>query len=151
MLHHEITMHQPRTVAVYGNSLFIAGIEASLKTQPELQVMRIAGDDSDMAEPLTEACPDVIVFDLSATRPLISFSFLVEHPQVLFIGLDLASDRGFVFSGQYSQVSTTDNLLQLILQVQAGTGEGLPAAMSTEGIQDLVKLQGERQETPDGK
>ncbi len=138
-------MIKPRTVAVYGNSLFIAGIQASLKIQPELQVSEIGGSDPDLTAPLAASCPDVIIFDLTSTRPLISLAFLAEHPQVLFIGLDLNSDRVLVLSGQFSKVVTTDHLLQLILQEPAG--EELPARPPPEQIENLTHLEPETRET----
>ncbi len=143
-------MIKPRTVAVYGNSLFIAGIEATLKIQPEVQVSQIGGSDPDLTAPLTASCPDVIVFDLAATQPLISRSFLADHPQVLFLGLDLNSDRVLVLSGQFSKVVTTNHLMQLILQEPGGEGEEPATGALSERLQNLLNFQTEGQDTSNG-
>ncbi len=132
-------MEKPRTVGVYGNSLFIAGIEASLQAQAGLEVSRIAAASPD-TKSLDEGCPDVIVFDLASAQPPVSISFLVEHPHLTLIGLDLKSNGVVVLSGRYLHVLTTNHLLHLILQEPAEADTDQVAKPAPEEINTLFGL-----------
>ncbi len=133
-------MEKPRTVGVYGNSLFIAGIEASLQAQSGLEVSRIATASPDSTESLAQGCPDVIVFDLASAQPPVSISFLAEHPRLTLIGLDLKSNSVLVLSGKYSRVLTTNHLLRLILDEPAEADKEPAAPLSPDQINSLFGL-----------
>ncbi len=110
----------PRKVAVYGNSLFVAGIEASIRNQPGMVVSRLSPSLADPMSAMEQFCPDAVIFDLAAARPEFGIALLAQYPHLILIGLNLESSTVLIFSGQHSQVSTTDDLIQVINQARTG-------------------------------
>jgi len=100
------------TVVLYGNSLALSGVGASLEAHPGLQVVRVDAADSS-AEALSELEPDVVVFDLATAQPDV-VALWRRDPPFLPIGVDLLKHRVVVFSGTPSRVLTTDDLLRVI-------------------------------------
>jgi hypothetical protein len=100
------------TVALFGNSLALSGVGASLEAYPGLHVVRVDATDAS-AEALRELAPDVCVFDLATAQPNV-VALWRQHPHVLPIGVDLLTHRAVVFSSQSARVLTTDDLLRVI-------------------------------------
>jgi hypothetical protein len=99
-------------VVLYGNSLALSGVGASLEGQPGLELVRVdAGRAS--AETLHEIHPDVVVFDLATAQPDV-VALWRRDPPVLPIGVDLLKQQAVVFSGEPSRALTTDDLLRVI-------------------------------------
>ena len=99
-------------VVLYGNSLALSGVGASLEAHPGLHVVRVdATGESD--EALRELEPDVVVFDLATAQPDV-VALWRRDPPVLPIGVDLLNQQVVVFSGKSSRALTTDDLLRLI-------------------------------------
>ena len=124
-------MEEQHVVVLYGNSLFMAGVEASLRGQPGLDVVRIDATFPNPVQRLDALHPDVIIFDLTAppsTLPAFGyaqarlptsnlhspFSILQKHPGLSLIGLDLNSNQVLVLSGQQHTVLAADDLAQVI-------------------------------------
>jgi hypothetical protein len=97
------------TVVLYGNSLALSGVGASLEAHPGLRVVQVAA----AADALSAFEPDVIVFDLAAAQPDV-FALWRQHPHVLPIGVDMLEHRAVVYSEQSSRAWTTDDLLRVI-------------------------------------
>jgi hypothetical protein len=108
----EIMKEQCR-VALYGNSLFMAGVESSLRGRPELDVVRVNDSLPGAAQRLCAVCPDVVIFDLTAHEAF-AFSFLREHPGLPVIGLDLNNNALLVLHSQQRAARTVNELLQVI-------------------------------------
>ncbi len=132
-------MEKRRTVILYGNSLLMAGLEASLREQPGLDVVQVDATLPNAAQRLSALHPDVVIFDLSAPpstpsttlRPgfqpfgyaqarlppsnlHLPTSILQEHPGISLIGLDLNSNKVLVLSGQEHTVLAANDLAQII-------------------------------------
>ncbi len=107
--------NRPRTVltvVLYGNSLALSGVGASLEGHPGLDLVRVeAGDAS--AETLHEIQADVVVFDLATAQPDVVKLWKLDRP-VLPIGVDLLKHQVVVFSGKASRALTTDDLVRVI-------------------------------------
>ena len=58
--------------------------------------------------------PDVIVFDLASKQSDSAVALWKAQPEVLLIGVDLATDQMLVLSGESSHVLTPDDLVQVI-------------------------------------
>ena len=105
----------PRTVlkvVLYGNSLALSGVGASLEGHPGLDLVRVdAGEAS--AKVLHEIQPDVVVFDLATSQPDVVQLWRRDRP-VLPIGVDLLKHQVVVFSGKASRALTTDDLVRVI-------------------------------------
>lgn len=112
-------MEEQHVVMLLGNSLFVAGVEASLRGHPGLEVVRIDTTFPNAVQRLDALRPDVIIFDLTAPNSPFSnlyfpSSILQEHPGLSLIGLDLNSNKVLVLSGQQYTVLAASDLAQVI-------------------------------------
>ena len=108
----ESTVTTVPKVVLYGNSLIVSGVGASLEGRPGLQLVQVDARDAS-AEALGDLAPDVVVFDLATARPDV-VALWRRHPHVLPIGVDLLTHRAVVFSSESERVLTTDDLLRVI-------------------------------------
>lgn len=97
---------------LYGNSLALSGVGASLEAQPGLRIVRVDAVDGS-GEGLRQIEPDVVVFDLATAQPDV-VALWKGDPSVLPIGVDLHEQRVVVFSGKSSRALTADDLLHVI-------------------------------------
>ena len=93
------------TVGVYGSSLALASIGASLQGHAELHVI---GPDATLGSE-----PDVVVFDLDASQPT-ALALCQAHPQSLLIGVSVESHQALVFPGDCRPLLTSDDLVRII-------------------------------------
>jgi hypothetical protein len=98
-------------VVLYGNSLALSGIGASLEAHPGLRLVRVEADRS--AEALLELEPDVVVFDLATAQPDV-VALWQRDPPVLPVGVDMLNQQVVVFSGTRSRALTTEDLVRVI-------------------------------------
>jgi len=117
----EVGMAEQRKVVLYGNSLFMAGVEASLRDRDELNVIRIDATLPGAGQRLSAFCPDAIIFDLAAPHSEFVLPFLREHLGLPLIGLDVTSNTVIVLSSRQYTAQTADDLAQVI-QIQASPG-----------------------------
>jgi DNA-binding NarL/FixJ family response regulator len=99
-------------------------MEASLRDQPGLDVVRIDASLPTVAQRLSALRPDVVIFDLAAPNSPFSnlhfpSSILQKHPGISLIGLDVNSNKVLVLSGQEHTVLAANDLAQVI-QAQRG-------------------------------
>jgi hypothetical protein len=103
-----------RTVALYGNSLVISSIGASLQGRAGLQVLFVDAALPDAASRLGALQPDVVIFDLAVAQPEFALALWKAQPRLLLIGIDLTNGQALVLSGQPSRLLTMGDLLQVI-------------------------------------
>lgn len=104
-----------RRVVLYGGNLVMSTIGARLREKPEFQVKEVKGLLPDLLDKLEAAPADVILFDLAGrTQPEFAIPLLRSHPKIMLIGVDFATNRMLVLSGEQSQLMTADDLLQVI-------------------------------------
>ena len=103
-----------RKVALYGNSLVVSSIGASLQGRAGLQVSSVDAALPDAASRLGALQPDVIIFDLAVTQPEFALALWKARPRLVLIGVDLTNGHAFVLSSQSSRLLTMDDLLQMI-------------------------------------
>ena len=106
------SMEKKQRVIVIGNTVVMAGIEASLGLDPNCEVVDYA---LTVDQPgLSGLHPDVVVFELEALRPELLGRLSNELSGLLLIGVDPSSDELLVLSGQRTRAYTTEDLLQVI-------------------------------------
>jgi hypothetical protein len=103
-------------VAVYGNSLNMAGIVASLKADTTLEVLCVDLDTPNARQRLDENNLAAIVFDLSDLLLRLDVTLLHDRPGLLLIGVDPSSDEMLVLSSQPAQALSMADLVSVIHQ-----------------------------------
>ncbi len=103
-----------RKVALYGNSLVVSSIGASLQGHGGLEVSSVDAALPDAASRLGALHPDVIIFDLAVAQFEFAIALWRAQPRLLLIGVDLTTGQALVLSGQPSRLLTMDDLLQVI-------------------------------------
>lgn len=105
-------------VALCGNSLFLAGVETSLRDRPEFDVVKIDATLLNAEQRLKYLHPNIIIFDRGDTRldtlPGMTQLFK-QSPGVIVIGLDLTSNDITVLSGQSRSATKVEDLVEAIL------------------------------------
>lgn len=114
-----------RTVVLYGNSLAVSSIGASLQGRADLQVLSIDANLPEVLDRLRALQPDVVIFDLEAARPEFAITLWQALPHLLLIGVDLLADRALTLSSQSARLHTLDDLLEVI---QDGDGKHASAS-----------------------
>jgi len=104
--------------ALYGNSLFMAGVEASLRDRQGLYVVRIDAALPDAQYELQTIRPDVVIFDLDGPHAHLILSFLRGHPGLPLLGLGLASNDAVLLSSCRYTALSADDLAQVIQDVR---------------------------------
>ena len=107
-------MEKTRTVVLYGNSLVVSSLAASLASQPGLTLHQLDGPLPDLVRQVKSLDSDVLIFDLAAARPDTAIELLKEHPRLLLIGVDVMNAKMLVLSGNQSQALTMDDLTRAI-------------------------------------
>ena len=103
-------------VVVYGRSLHMAGVAASLKADQSLEVVCIDPRSPTARQSLSELNPAAIAFDLSDPSTSVDLTLLRQKPGVLLIGVDPASDEILVLSGSPQQALSVSDLVHVIQQ-----------------------------------
>jgi hypothetical protein len=101
-------------VILYGSSLFLSGIERSLRAEPGLEVVQIQLDAPDecLLRELMDA--SLLAFDIHEASPELMPALFKETPELALLALDPESDRLVVLSNQKSSARTIGDLIQVI-------------------------------------
>jgi hypothetical protein len=102
-----------RRVILYGDSLILAGVRASLETCPDLQILLLDPSQDKPLEAIRACCPATFIFDLGAVQPDFQLS-LLQQPGLLLIGVSPESDRMMLWSGRQLRQASTQDLVQAI-------------------------------------
>ena len=101
-------------VVLYGSSLFLIGIEGSLRAEPGLEVVHIQPDAPDECLLREVMDASLLAFDVHEASPELMRALLKEAPHLALLALDPESDRLLVLSSQASGVRTIGDLTQVI-------------------------------------
>ena len=101
-------------VAVCGNSLYMAGLAASLKANPDVEVVRIPADPAALARGLDERALAAVAFDLGEMPGDLVVSLLRDRPELVLVGVDPSSDKMLLLSGHQERPVSAAELLQAI-------------------------------------
>ncbi len=109
-------MEKRRRVAIYGNSLNMAGIVASLRVDPTLEVLCVNLDSPIARESLDKNELAAVVFDLSDPPLHLDVTLLRDRPGMVLIGVDPAREEVLVLSSQSKQALSVADLVDVIHQ-----------------------------------
>ena len=108
-------MPTPRRIILFGNSIFIAGIETCLRDHTNLDLMRVDDRAPEAEQALRALAADTIVFDASHNLPPYLMPLLESSPDLVLIGVDPSQDSARVFSSRRPIIATMRDLAQIIL------------------------------------
>lgn len=114
-----------KCVLVYGKSLNLAGIAASLRLNANLDVRLIDPQDPHAKTKLAACVPQTIIYDLTDLPADLDLKLLQDQPDILLIGVDPSCDEVLVLTGQRSRVMTAGELASLV------GGDGSPPGCDT--------------------
>jgi len=107
-------MENQRIIALVGDSLFMDTVEASLKSQQGMNVIRIQGYVGDVKACVESVHPDLVIFDWDTYYSRFVMLMLKDQPGIPFIGLDVSSRQVIVMSSQQYTPLTVNDLAQVI-------------------------------------
>lgn len=116
-------MKPSRRILLYGNSLILGSIGASLRRCPQFEVT-IQAPPLHETKALLKENPDVLLFDLEAPHTEAVFSLLKADPTLLVIGVSPSINMVDIWSGRRLRELTLQGLLELIGKAE----NGLPVA-----------------------
>lgn len=125
---HPVSPSPHRRVLLYGKSVILGAVGASLRGCPYLEVVSLA-PPLPAAQELCALAPDAIIFDLEAAHPDAALSLLQGRPRLLLIGLDPATDQMLLWSGEHSRALSMQDLVQALMA--SGGVSRPPAARSS--------------------
>ena len=106
-------MEKRRRIVIYGNSVIMGALSATLLRSRRYDVISLRTADQDT---LKRIAPDVVLFDLDAARPEAAFDLAERSHDLMLIGVRGDAGEGKVWSGRSLYDLSTRNLLQIIDQ-----------------------------------
>lgn len=105
-----------RLVVIYGNSLFLDGVEASLNRRAGFTLRKVDSTQPEALQTLMGLAPDVVIFDNRPEQGVGELRALLQaRHSPLLIGLDLRSNQATILTSWRQQVRRADDLVNLIL------------------------------------
>ena len=104
-------MEKRRRIVLYGNSLVVGTVGASLRRLPQYEVVSLPMAQQNELE---ATAPDVVLFDLEAARPEAAFSLLERCPGLLVIGISPDKNVAGIWSGKQLRELSMRDLVQVI-------------------------------------
>ena len=104
-----------RSVLLYGQSMLLSLVAASLEQCPELRIARAATwaeAGQRLAPPA--GVPDVLIFDLTNSNESHILPLLLKNPGLLLIGLDTECNRAVLVSGQEARSLTLNQIREIV-------------------------------------
>lgn len=107
-------MEKRTQVVVYGSSLNMATVTASLNADQSLEVICVDPRSPTAPQYLRELNPAVIAFDLNDPPQTMEAILLRKRPEVLLIGVDPTNDEILVLSSRQQQARSASDLIGVI-------------------------------------
>ena len=107
-------MEKRTQVVVYGSSLNMATVAASLKADQGLEIICVDPHSPNARQYLRELNPAVIAFDLNDPPQTMGAILLRERQDVLLIGVDPTNDEILVLSSRPQQARSASDLITVI-------------------------------------
>ncbi|MGD8623311.1 MAG: hypothetical protein PVF47_00625 [Anaerolineae bacterium] len=107
-------MKKKQVVALFGDSLLIDTVEASLRNKEELGIVRIQNSTNDVTERLKALSPDLIILDSNDSSNQSLFSFFKEQASIPLLCLDVSCNTVVALSCQHYTARTSNDLTHVI-------------------------------------
>ncbi len=109
-------MEKCKQVVVYGTSLNMAVIAASLRGDTSLEVVSVGSNSPTARQSLEMAGLAAIIFDLGDPSHGLNLGLLHDRPDLLLIGVDTSKGEIRVFSSRSAQALSISDLVDVIHQ-----------------------------------
>ena len=106
-------MEKRQRVILFGDSLILAGVRASLEANPGIETLTLDQPLDGPLEELHRLRPAAVIFDLSAVQ-LDSLLSLLQQPDLLLIGIDPETHQVLVWSGKKASAEAATDLVNVI-------------------------------------
>ena len=108
-----------RRVLLYGNSLAVSAVGASLQGCEGFELVRVEAGFADADTLVGAFNPAAVIFDRVMTQPELILALLDLLPQALLIGVNPSSDHVLVLSSRREWAVAPADLLHVIAQGKA--------------------------------
>ena len=106
---------QQRRAILYGNSLILEGVRASLAALPGLEVLDQPLDVPLVPDQTNE--PTTVIFDLETIQPDFLLS-LLQQPGLQLIGIDPKTHQALVWSGRQAAAVMAADLIGILQETE---------------------------------
>lgn len=106
-------MSKRRRVVLYGRSVILGTVGASLARYPELETVLLAPPLPGV-DKLRALEPDVILFDAEIERPEAIFALLQNCPDLLLVGINPENAQMLLWSSEQSSVLSAEDIVRVI-------------------------------------
>ena len=103
----------PSTVIVYGDSLIMEGVCASLAACPDLEIHWLDPAIEKPLEFIQAWRPAIFIFDLEAVKPEFQLA-LLHQPDLLLVGIDPVTHQCLVWTGRQEAAVVAADLIHVI-------------------------------------
>lgn len=112
-------MKVKQVIALFGDSLLIDTVEASLQQSQGLGVVRVQSTTADALDRLKALHPDLIIFDLNDPNSRLVVPFFREHESTPLLCVDVTCSKVLALSCQHYTATSACDLEQLIYRETA--------------------------------
>jgi hypothetical protein len=106
-------MQERVKVVLYGDTLVLAALQASLESYAGIEVVALR-EPAGAEQELIAFRPNVVIFDIGAVQPAFQYALVDKLPDLMLVGIDPATNRVVVWSGQQLRELSTEGLVQAI-------------------------------------
>lgn len=106
-------------IIIYGNSIFLSGIELALRQRGEWPVLRLCPGAAAELDALQKG---MLIYDLNDADEQFAPAFLATHPRMQVIGLDGAQGQAQVWRSEQHILARLDDLNDLLTDLQTMDG-----------------------------
>jgi hypothetical protein len=106
-------MKKRQRIILFGRTIILGTVGASLQKQPGFEVIRLSAPYPGVQE-LAAMKPNVILFDRGNTHPVAAFSLLATIPELQLISIDPSTNQLVVWSGQRLRELSLRDLIDVI-------------------------------------
>ncbi len=117
------SMAEQQKIILYGDTLILAGVQASLSLSPNVEIFVLSGTPADLAESLSELHPSAVIFDLEA-HPTDFPPSLLQQPGLVLIGINTETHQAVLWAGQQIQELSVPDLIGIIQQKMSCFSKG---------------------------
>jgi hypothetical protein len=103
-------------LVLYGNSVFLAGIQAELEREATLELITLDTGSPDALNLTRARRPRAVLYDLNLAQPHFAIPLLLEQPGLMLIGVDASRDELLILCSYPVQALSVHDLVRLILE-----------------------------------